>query len=99
MNPTYLFYEILLIPFLIFFLWVTKNRVLKDEPTYTEYALSILFLLVVWGEVAVYFNQWYFPKGVNLGIYILTHPIELYLEAILIPLLIISIWEFVKRRR
>lgn len=99
MSFTYLFYEIILLPFIFFALWITKDRVLKEEPTFIEYIIVLLVLLVGWGELAIYLKQWSFPQGVNLGFYIGNHPIELYLEAIITPIFIISIWELIKRRR
>lgn len=99
MSFDYLYYEIILIPFILFFLWLTQSKVLKDEPTFLEYIIGLLIILTLWGEAAIYLKQWYFPKGVNLGIYLFNHPIELYLEALITPILILSVWELVKRQK
>lgn len=99
MNLTYVFYLILILPLIIFSLWVSKEKVLKDEPAYLEYATSSLIILGLWGELAIYFQQWYYPRGVNLNIYIGNQPLETYILGIIAPLFVISVWEFVKRRR
>lgn len=99
MNFTYVLYQLTLVPFILFFLWVTKERVLKDEPTFLKYLFVLVIVLGLWGELAIYLKQWFYPLGQNLGIYLGNHPIELYIEAIITPLFILSIWEFIKRKR
>lgn len=99
MNFTFLLYVLFFIPLLVFSIWVSKEKVLKDEPKFAEYIVGILILLGFWGEISIYLNQWYYPKSMNLGIYIGKHPIEAYLLGILTPLFIISLWEFIKRRK
>jgi len=94
---TYTVYLILYLPLLIFSLWISKEKVIKDEPTFLEYAIAVLVLLTVWGEIAIHLNQWVFPNGVNLGIYLGNHPLETYIQGLMLPLFIVSIWEFVKR--
>lgn len=43
MNVTFLIYLLLFSPLLLFFLWVTKERVLKDEPIFVD-----LFIVSAW---------------------------------------------------
>lgn len=99
MNFSFLFYELILVPFILFAIWLSKNRVAKDEPRYIEYTIGVLIILVLWGELAIHLHQWDYPFGVNLGLYIGSHPVELYIEAILTPLFILSCWEYIKRRK
>ena len=99
MKFTFLIYIIFFIPLLVFAIWVSKERALKEEPTFAKYLFGLLLLLGVWGELSIYLKQWYYPKSVNLGIYIGNHPIEAYILGIVTPIFIISLWEFIKRRK
>lgn len=99
MNYSFLLYLLIFAPILIFFLWITKDRVLKDEPTYLEYALGILIVLVIWDELGIQLKHWYYTSSSNIGLMFGTHPLEIIISAIVFPLFIISVWEFVKRQR
>lgn len=99
MNLTYSIYLLLFVPILIFMLYISKEKVLKDEPTYIWYSLTVLLILIIWGELAMYLRHWFFPVNTNLGVYIGNHPLETIIQGIIFPLFIISVWEFVKSRR
>lgn len=99
MNLTYIGYLMFYLPLLIFSLWVSKEKVLKDEPIFLRYITGIILLLAVWGEGAIYLKHWYYPNNTNLGIYIGNHPLEAYIQGFITTLFIISIWEFVKKRK
>lgn len=99
MNFNGLFYLLLLLPVLIFSIYISKEKVLKDEPIYIEYAIGVTLVLLIWGEIALYLKQWYFPSNSSLGILIFNHPIEFIAQALIIPLFIISLWEFVKKQK
>lgn len=98
MNFNNLIYLIFFLPLLVFALWISREKVLKEKSVYLKYALGMVLLLIIWGELALVLKQWYFPKETNLGIYFGSHPVELIIQAIIIPLFVISIWEFIKRR-
>jgi len=96
---TYLLY---LAPFAVILaiaLWDSNAKVLKDEPAYIEYALATVFLLTLWGELATAMHEWYFNSSGTLGLFIGDHPIEAFIQAFIMPLLIVSVWESVKRKK
>lgn len=99
MRLSFLVYLLLFIPIMLFFIWSTNNRVFKDKPLYFKYAVVILLVLILWDELALQLRHWYYPAENNLGILIGKHPLEIIASGLLFPLLIISIWEFVKRRK
>ena len=95
---TYLSYLLLFLPLLGFSVWITKERVLNDEPKLTEYLGATILVLTFWGELAMKFHQWYFPREYNLGIYLGNHPLETIIQGFIMPIFILSVWEFVKRK-
>lgn len=99
MNVTFLIYLLLFLPLLLFFLWVTKERVLKDEPIFVEYALGLVVVLIVIGDIAIATQQWFWTRSSTIGFYVGNHPVEAILQAFMTPLFIVSVWEFVKHRK
>jgi len=99
MNFTFFFYLLFFLPLLIFCVWVTKEKVLKDEPIFWEYTVGIVFLLIILGDIAINTQQWFWTRSSTMGIYIGNHPIEAIIQASITPLFIISVWEFIKRQK
>ncbi len=99
MNFTFLFYLLFFLPLLVFFVWVTKEKVLKDEPIFLEYTLAVVIVMIVLGNIAINTQQWFWTRSSTIGIYIGNHPIEAIIQSAITPLFIISVWEFIKRQR